>query len=54
MHNNLIYLTDGRGKTDAAEMTDSDWDQLVVDNRNSTRRRLVKCAWCWDDDQITH
>ncbi|MEU3664500.1 hypothetical protein AB0E77_32920 [Streptomyces sp. NPDC032940] len=54
MHNNLVYLTDGRGKVDASEMSDHDWARLVVDNRNSTRRQLVKCAWCWDDDHVTH
>jgi hypothetical protein len=54
VHNNLIYLTDGRGKVDAAEMSNHDWARLVVDNRNSTRRQLVKCAWCWDEDHVTH
>jgi hypothetical protein len=54
VHNNLIYLTDGRGKVDAAEMSDPEWARLVNDNRNSTRRQLVKCAWCWEDDHVTH
>ncbi|MFD4912482.1 hypothetical protein ACFWNR_04555 [Streptomyces virginiae] len=54
MHNNLIYLTDGRGKIDATQLSDVEWAQLVTDNRDSTRRHLVKCAWCWDDDRVTH
>ncbi|MFE2547689.1 hypothetical protein ACFXGI_03935 [Streptomyces sp. NPDC059355] len=54
MHNNLIYLTDGRGKVDATKLSDIEWKQLVADNRDSTRRQLVKCAWCWDDDKVTH
>ncbi|MFJ6717482.1 hypothetical protein [Streptomyces sp. NPDC091259] len=54
MHNNLIYLTDGRGKVDATELSDIRWAQLVANNRDSTRRRLVKCAWCWDEDRVTH
>ncbi|MFD4583194.1 hypothetical protein [Streptomyces sp. NPDC058434] len=54
MHNNLIYLTDGRGKVDATELSDIDWALLVTNNRNSTHRRLVKCAWCWDEDRVTH
>ncbi|MFH8751952.1 hypothetical protein ACH4GK_33850 [Streptomyces rimosus] len=54
MHNNLIYLTDGRGKVDATEMSDTEWERLVEDNRDSTRRRLVKCAWCWDESYVTH
>ncbi|MEV5142905.1 hypothetical protein AB0L14_00325 [Streptomyces sp. NPDC052727] len=54
MHNNLIYLTDGRGKVDASKLSDAEWAPLVVDNRDSVRRRLVKCAWCWDEDRVTH
>ncbi|WP_235967588.1 hypothetical protein [Streptomyces mesophilus] len=54
MHNNLIYLTDGRGKVDAAEMTDDEWERLVEDNCNSVRRALVKCAWCWEESRVTH
>ncbi|WP_406165177.1 hypothetical protein OIE52_00860 [Streptomyces canus] len=54
MHNNLIYLTDGRGKVDASLLSGTTWDQLVVGNRDSTRRQLVKCAWCWDEDRVTH
>ncbi|MCW8382396.1 hypothetical protein [Streptomyces justiciae] len=54
MHNNLIYLTDGRGKVDASLLSGPAWNQLVADNRDSTRRQLVKCAWCWDEDQVTH
>ncbi|CAL9512238.1 hypothetical protein [Streptomyces althioticus] len=54
MFNNLIYLTDGRGKVNAATMPDHEWARLVTDNRLSTRRKLVKCAWCWDEDQVTH
>ncbi|MFF7758906.1 hypothetical protein [Streptomyces griseorubiginosus] len=54
MHNNLIYLTADRGKVDATQLSDIEWARLVVDNRDSTRRRLVKCAWCWDEDRVTH
>ncbi|MGW3631786.1 hypothetical protein ACWD7F_16740 [Streptomyces sp. NPDC005122] len=54
MHNNLIYLTDGRGKVDATQLGHIEWARLVADNRDSTRRRLVKCAWCWDEDRVTH
>ncbi|MFD7278381.1 hypothetical protein ACFV80_15355 [Streptomyces sp. NPDC059862] len=54
MHNNLIYLTDGRGKVDASKLSDTEWARLVVDNRDSVRRQLVKCAWCWDEDHVTH
>ncbi|MFJ3799914.1 hypothetical protein ACIPSJ_26970 [Streptomyces sp. NPDC090088] len=54
MHNNLVYLTDGRGKIDASVLSDAQWDQLVADNRDSARRRLVKYAWCWDEDRVTH
>lgn len=54
MHNNLIYLTDGRGKVDASKLSDTAWARLVVDNRDSVRRQLVKCAWCWDEDHVTH
>ncbi|WP_328487256.1 hypothetical protein [Streptomyces zaomyceticus] len=54
MHNNLIYLTDGRGKIDASKLSDIEWARLVDDNHASTRRQLVKCAWCWDEDRVTH
>ncbi|MFJ8080770.1 hypothetical protein ACIQ6Y_09040 [Streptomyces sp. NPDC096205] len=54
MHNNLIYITDGRGKIDAVQLSDIEWAQLVSDNRDSTRRQLVKCAWCWEEDRVTH
>ncbi|MFF1766835.1 hypothetical protein [Streptomyces sp. NPDC058249] len=54
MHNNLIYLTDGRGKVDASKLSDSEWVRLTNENRDSVRRRLVKCAWCWDEDRVTH
>ncbi|MFH9888562.1 hypothetical protein ACH4OQ_28430 [Streptomyces luteogriseus] len=54
MHNNLIYLTDGRGKVDASKISDIEWARLIVNNRDSVRRQLVKCAWCWDEDHVTH
>lgn len=54
MHNNLIYLTDGRGKVDASKLSDREWARLVEANRDSVRRRLVKCAWCWEEDRVTH
>ncbi|MEV8042599.1 hypothetical protein AB0P02_01975 [Streptomyces griseoluteus] len=54
MHNNLIYLTDGRGKVDASKLSEIAWAGLVADNRDSVRRQLVKCAWCWDEDHVTH
>ena len=52
MQNNRIYV-DGR-LLDATDLTDPQWGQLVAANRDSTRRRLVKCAWCWQEDHITH
>ncbi|OXM60843.1 hypothetical protein, partial [Amycolatopsis sp. KNN50.9b] len=54
MHNNLIYLTDGRGKINAAAISDTEWALIVAANRDSVRRQLVKCAWCWDKDHVTH
>ncbi|MEU9578828.1 hypothetical protein [Streptomyces chilikensis] len=54
MYNNRIYITGNPHMVDASLLADSEWAQLVAANRNSTRRRLVKCAWCWENDQVTH
>lgn len=52
MQNNRVYV-DGR-LVDAALLTDRQWAQLVAANRESTKRRLVKCAWCWQEGHVTH
>ena len=52
MQNNRIYV-DGR-LIDATQLTDGQWEYLVAANRDSTKRRLVKCAWCWQEDHATH
>lgn len=52
MQNNRIYV-DGR-LVDATQLSEQQWARLVTSNRNSTKRRLVKCAWCWQEDHVTH
>lgn len=59
MLNNQIIITDdtlrayGRrneqGIVDAAELTDDAWAELRERNVDSTRKRLVKCGFCWVD-----
>lgn len=52
MQNNLIYVTD-LGLVDAMEITDGAWTSLCSRNKQSTKRQLVKCAWCWDERRAT-
>jgi hypothetical protein len=52
VHNNLIYVTD-HGLVDAMEITDEAWTSLILRNTQSTKRQLVKCAWCWDERRAT-
>jgi hypothetical protein len=52
VQNNRVYV-DGH-LVDAVLLTDQQWAQLVAANRESTKRRLVKCAWCWQEDHVTH
>ncbi|MFE0220674.1 hypothetical protein ACFW0U_07360 [Streptomyces albidoflavus] len=52
MQNNRVYI-DGR-LMDVSTFTPEMWRRLTEDNRNSTKRHLVKCAWCWQEDHVTH
>ncbi|HET6635211.1 MAG TPA: hypothetical protein VFH77_09290, partial [Streptomyces sp.] len=53
MHNNLVYVT-GEGLVDAAEINGVRWSQLCAANTPSTKQKLVKCAWCWDEHREAH
>lgn len=58
MLNNQIIVTDAnlrayarkndRGIVDAAELADSEWEQLRGRNVNSPKAQLVQCAKCWE------
>lgn len=58
MLNNQIIITDdalraygrrnGRGIVDAAQLPDSEWEELRSRNANSTKTQLVQCAKCWE------
>ncbi|HZX37950.1 MAG TPA: hypothetical protein VFF37_06380 [Streptomyces sp.] len=52
MQNNRIFVDSQL--LDASALTDQQWARLVTANRDSVKRRLVKCAWCWQEDHTAH